>query len=147
MTAPYQHNKCWYGLILNYNCTFDGGSAEILGIILRNDVLTLLSDVRLQPPYSPLPPMTTTIMHPYKIIGASLSKPHTSRTALRKCVCMLACLLACLLAYLLVWCSQTDVVYISQPIVGWGKKGYHRSAMLLVRLPSPQYYELKVSTI
>ena len=50
----------------------------------------------------------------------------------------------CLFACLLVWCSQTDVTYISQPIVGWGKKGYHRSAMLLVRLPSHQYCELKV---
>ena len=30
------------------------------------------------------------------IIGASLSKPHTSVTTLRTCVCMLACLLACL---------------------------------------------------
>ena len=33
-----------------------------------------------------------------RIIGASLSKPHTSGTALRMCVCMFACLLACLLA-------------------------------------------------
>ena len=31
-------------------------------------------------------------------IGASLSEPHTSGTALRTCVCMFACLLACLLA-------------------------------------------------
>ena len=31
-------------------------------------------------------------------IGASLSEPHTSVTALRTCVCMLACLLGCLLA-------------------------------------------------
>ena len=29
------------------------------------------------------------------LIGASLSEPHTSVTALRTCVCMLACLLAC----------------------------------------------------
>ena len=29
------------------------------------------------------------------IIGASLSEPHTSVTALRKCVCIRACLLAC----------------------------------------------------
>ena len=28
------------------------------------------------------------------IIGASLSEPHTSMTALQKCVCMLICLLA-----------------------------------------------------
>ena len=28
------------------------------------------------------------------VIGASLSEPHTSVTALRTCVCMLACLLA-----------------------------------------------------
>ena len=34
------------------------------------------------------------------LIGASLSEPHTSGTALRICVCMFACLLACLLAYL-----------------------------------------------
>ena len=32
------------------------------------------------------------------IIGASMSEPHISVTALRTCVCMLACLLACLLA-------------------------------------------------
>ena len=32
------------------------------------------------------------------LIGASLSEPHTSVTALRTCVCMFACLLACLLA-------------------------------------------------
>ena len=30
------------------------------------------------------------------IFGASLSEPHTSVTALRTCVCMLACLFACL---------------------------------------------------
>ena len=29
------------------------------------------------------------------VIGASLSEPHTSGTALRTCVCMFACLLAC----------------------------------------------------
>ena len=29
------------------------------------------------------------------VIGASFSKPYTSVTALRKCVCKLACLLAC----------------------------------------------------
>ena len=34
------------------------------------------------------------IMHPHNIIGVSLSEPHTSVTALRTCVCMLACLLA-----------------------------------------------------
>ena len=38
------------------------------------------------------------------LIGASLSKPHTSRTALQKCVnvrtCLLACLLACLRPYI-----------------------------------------------
>ena len=28
------------------------------------------------------------------VIGASLSEPHTSRTALRMCLCMFACLLA-----------------------------------------------------
>ena len=33
------------------------------------------------------------------IIGASLSEPHTSVTALRTCVCMFACLLACLQPY------------------------------------------------
>ena len=33
------------------------------------------------------------------IIGASLSKPHTSMTALRKlCVCMYVCMYVCLLA-------------------------------------------------
>ena len=32
------------------------------------------------------------------LIGAILSKPDTSVTVLRTCVCMLACLLACLLA-------------------------------------------------
>ena len=32
-----------------------------------------------------------------EFIGASLSEPHTSGTALRTCVCMFACLLACLL--------------------------------------------------
>ena len=30
-----------------------------------------------------------------RIVGASLSEPHTSVTSLRTCVCMLACLLAC----------------------------------------------------
>ena len=30
-----------------------------------------------------------------RVIGASLSEPHTSGTALRTCVCMFACLLAC----------------------------------------------------
>ena len=30
------------------------------------------------------------------IIGASVSEPHTSVTALRTCICMLACLLVCL---------------------------------------------------
>ena len=29
-------------------------------------------------------------------LGASLSEPHTSVTALRTCVCMFVCLLACL---------------------------------------------------
>ena len=29
------------------------------------------------------------------LVGASLSEPHTSMTALRRCVCMLACLHAC----------------------------------------------------
>ena len=33
------------------------------------------------------------------IIGASMSEPHISVTALRMCVCMLACLLACLRPY------------------------------------------------
>ena len=33
------------------------------------------------------------------VIGASLSDPHTSVTALCTCVCMLACLLTCLLPY------------------------------------------------
>ena len=33
-----------------------------------------------------------------QLIGASLSEPHTSGTALCTCVCMFACLLACLLA-------------------------------------------------
>ena len=33
------------------------------------------------------------------VIGMSLSKPHTSVTALRTCACMFACLLACLLAW------------------------------------------------
>ena len=35
-----------------------------------------------------------------EFIGASLSEPHTSRTALLICVCMFACLLARLLACL-----------------------------------------------
>ena len=35
----------------------------------------------------------------YIIIGASLSEPHTSGTALRMCVCIFACLLACLRPY------------------------------------------------
>ena len=30
----------------------------------------------------------------HTIVGASLSEPHTSGTALRTCVCMFACLLA-----------------------------------------------------
>ena len=29
------------------------------------------------------------------VIGVSLSKPHTSRTALCTCMCMFVCLLAC----------------------------------------------------
>ena len=33
------------------------------------------------------------------LIVASLSKPHTSRTALRMCVCMFSCWLSCLLGY------------------------------------------------
>ena len=33
------------------------------------------------------------------LIGASLSEPHTSMTALRMCECMSACLLACLWPY------------------------------------------------
>ena len=37
---------------------------------------------------------------PAILIGASLSEPHTSGTALLTCVCMFACLLACLLACL-----------------------------------------------
>ena len=39
-----------------------------------------------------------------RLVGASLSEPHTSGTALLTCVCMFACLLellACLLACLL----------------------------------------------
>ena len=38
---------------------------------------------------------TIRCMRPLYMIGVSLSKPHTSMTALRTCVCMLACLLAC----------------------------------------------------
>ena len=36
-----------------------------------------------------------TCTNQHDLIEASLSKPHTSGTALRKCVCMLVCLLAC----------------------------------------------------
>ena len=35
----------------------------------------------------------------FKLVGASLSEPHTSMTALCMCVCMLACLFVCLWPY------------------------------------------------
>ena len=47
---------------------------------------------------SELPQFFTTLLLSF-IIGASLSEPHTSVTALCTCVCMLACLLACLRPY------------------------------------------------
>ena len=46
----------------------------------------------------------------------------------------------CLFACLLVWCSQTDVTYISQPIVGWGKKGIGQITITSVLWTQGQYY-------
>ena len=40
-------------------------------------------------------PIKVGVANTHWVIGASLSKPHTSMTALRTCVCMFACL--CLL--------------------------------------------------
>ena len=44
-------------------------------------------------------------------------------------------------------CGCSQVWHIPQSTIRWGKKAYHCSATLLVRLPSPQYCVLKVSTI
>ena len=47
-----------------------------------------------------LPYYTPSEKNKNKVIGASLSEPHTSVTSLCTRVCMFACLLACLLACL-----------------------------------------------
>ena len=72
---------------LRYNCSSQQWSASNLtscsGALHANStILQFVTDLIL---YS-------------ELVGASLSEPHTSVTALCTCVCMLACLLACLLA-------------------------------------------------
>ena len=53
------------------------------------------------------------------VIGASLNRPHTSVTALRTCMCVLACLLVCLWPYTvnLKWAHSRRSILCSKHVI------------------------------